>query len=420
MSQKIFNNNREITRSTLIVGVDIGMTKHYGYWETCDGACCKTFEFGNDYEGFSKLWNKIEDAKKRLELKKVVLGFESTGSYGEPLLYFLLNKNVRLVQVNPTHTKKFREVIDNNPLKSDRKDPKVIAALIAHGHFINVSLATDNAARLRRLTNSRERFIKDRSSYYNRLKQQINSEFPEFFKVFKDIKCKTAFYLLKYYTTPENISKLNKNILGKELSKISRGNFNIKQADKIIDYAMNSMGVKAGLDELAWEVKLLMTMIESLNEFISETEQKMEKIIKRVPESANMLSNKGIGIITAAGILGEVGSFKKYKSQAAILKFAGLNLYEMSSGKHHGIRRITKRGRGLLRKLLYFAAINTIKKDGIMHDYYKRLVETNGMVKKKALIAVSRKLLCLMYAQVRDNTFYMENYHEIMNLKKAA
>ena len=33
-----------------------------------------------------------------------------------------------------------------------------------------------------------------------------------------------------------------------------------------------------------------------------------------------------------------------------------------------------------------------------------------GMIKLKALVAISRKLLGLIFAIVRDNTLYIENY----------
>jgi transposase len=146
----------------------------------------------------------------------------------------------------------------------------------------------------------------------------------------------------------------------------------------------------------------------------------MEKVLKRITVSSIIFSIKRLGVVTAAGIIGEVGNFGKFGTQSALLKHAGLNLYETSSGKHIGVRRITKRGRSLLRKLLYYASINLVRKGGIMHTYYERLVNTNGMMKKKALIAVSRKLLCLIYALVRDNSEYMEDYHGNKLPMKAA
>ncbi len=92
------------------------------------------------------------------------------------------------------------------------------------------------------------------------------------------------------------------------------------------------------------------------------------------------------------GLIGEVGDFSKFSPQSEIMKLAGLDLYEISSGKRKGLRRISKRGRSLLRKILFYAAIQMIRKNGIMYEYYVRLTG-RGMERMRALIAVSRKLL---------------------------
>ncbi|MGZ6230854.1 MAG: transposase, partial [Syntrophales bacterium] len=49
-----------------------------------------------------------------------------------------------------------------------------------------------------------------------------------------------------------------------------------------------------------------------------------------------MLSIKGLGTVTVAGLIGEVGDFKKFRTQSEITKLAGLDLYEVSSGKWKG------------------------------------------------------------------------------------
>mgnify|MGYP001584305825 CR=1 FL=1 len=115
---------------------------------------------------------------------------------------------------------------------------------------------------------------------------------------------------------------------------------------------------------------------------------------------------KGIGEITAAGLIGEMGDFKKYGTIAEVIKHAGLDLFEISSGKHKGKRRISKRGRPLLRKLLFFASINVVRKGGILHAQYWRHIE-KGMQEIKALIAISRKLLSIIFALVRDHSVYI-------------
>jgi len=101
------------------------------------------------------------------------------------------------------------------------------------------------------------------------------------------------------------------------------------------------------------------------------------------------------------------------------MKLAGLNLYEISSGKHFGQRHISKRGRAYLRKLLFFSALNTIRTNGIMHARYLVMVE-RGMPKMKAVVAISRKLLRIIFAVVRNHTTYMQNYNSLNYLKLAA
>ena len=71
------------------------------------------------------------------------------------------------------------------------------------------------------------------------------------------------------------------------------------------------------------------------------------------PYKNSILSLKGIGEITAAGLIGEVGDFAKFKTISEITKLAGLDLFEVSSGKHKGQQHISKRGRPLMRKLLF-------------------------------------------------------------------
>ena len=72
-----------------------------------------------------------------------------------------------------------------------------------------------------------------------------------------------------------------------------------------------------------------------------------------------------------------------------------------------------------MRKLVFFVALNVVRKGGIMHEQYQKHLE-GGMLKMKALIAISRKMLGIMFALVRDHSNYIENYVEIEKLKKAA
>jgi transposase len=410
-----------VSNDALIVAVDIGMEMNRGYCTTPDGRSSKTFKFDNTRAGMDALWDMIMINKNRFKCNEVIVGYESTGPYGEPMLHYLMKKPVKIVQVNPMHTKRVKEINDNSPLKTDDKDPRVIADIIRWGRALSIVIPEGDAAYLRRLNNSRERHVRERTALVNQLQQLVFLLFPEFRTVMKDIKCKTPLYILKRYPTPDALSVLDKHVLGEEMRKRSRGKFREHHADMLINLAKNTVGIREGAAGLSMDIKHILIQLEMLANLITELESEMEIALGRIPYGAKLLSIKGLGVVSVAGIIGEIGDFKKFKTRSEIMKMAGLDLYEISSGKMKGQQRISKRGRGLLRKILYYAAIQTIRKNGILHDYYTRLTD-GGMKRMKALVAVSRKLFGIIYAIVRDDSEYTVNFESIKRqvIKKAA
>ena len=411
---------RIVNQKTLIVTVDIGKTMNMGYWRTPGGSSeAKPFVFFNNGLGFNKFWGQISKAMKIHNLKEAVVGFESTGAYGEPLVHFLRKKNVRLVQVNPMHTKRLKEFQGNSPNKTDKKDPKVIADIIELGHALTVIVPERAAADLRRVTQARERTIQRRTALYNQLQDLVFLVFPEFLQVIKDVKTKSALYLLREYPTPQKIIKCGVADLGVKLRKISRGKLGPERVLALKKAAWQSAGIQQGRESILFEIRESIGLIEACERFIAELEARMSNYLEQVPYSKFILSIKGVGEITTAGLIGEVGDFGKFHTISELEKLAGLDLFEISSGKHRGKRRISKRGRSLMRKLLYFAALNVVRKGGILHQWYQEALG-RGMLKMKALIAVSRKLLGIIFALVRDHSEYIVGYSKTQGLKIAV
>ena len=404
---------------TLLVAVDLAKTKHMGYYRCPDGTDIKPFEFFNNRLGHQKFYDRICQAKAAHHLEEVVVGFESTGVYGEPLIHFLNNKGIQLVQVNPLHTKRIKELEGNSPGKTDRKDPKVIADIIELGHFLTVIIPEGVSAELRRLTQARERSVERRTRFYNQLQDLVFIIFPEFLEVMKDIKTRSAQYLLRHWPTPEAIVQCGVDGLSSALKQVSRGKLGRQRSEALYEVAGGSVGIKEGQRSIVLEIEEILLGIGGCECFIAKLEKEMRRLLDQIPYSRSILSVKGIKVVTAAGLIGEVGDFRKFRTISEILKLAGLDLYEISSGNHTGTRHITKRGRSLLRKLLFFASLNMIRKGGVMHEPYQRYIG-RGMPKPKALVAISRKLLRILFALVRDHKEYVVNYSERENLKLAA
>lgn len=409
-----------IKSKTLLVAVDIGKALNMGYYR-CSGCMeSKPFEFSNTGRGFRELWDRICKGLKTYNLEDVVVGFESTGAYGEPLMHFLRKQEgVRIVQVNPMHTKRLKELQGNSPNKTDKKDPKVIADIIELGHSLTVVVPEGAAAELRGLTNARERSIQRRTALLNQLQGLIYVIFPEFLQIMKGVKTKSARYILQHITLPEDILAHGLEHLTQTLRKVSYGRLGKERAYELHKAAEESVGIVEGRSSILLEIEESLSAIERSDHFIEQLERGMTDHLKKIPYSRFILSMNGIGVVTTAGLIGEVGDFNQYRTIAEITKLAGLDLFEISSGKHKGNRRISKRGRPLMRKLLFYAALNMISRDGVMRRTYQRYIQ-RGMVKMKALIAISRKLLGIIFALVRNHSEYIPDYDATGNALQAA
>jgi len=283
-----------VNDKTLIATVDIGKGLNMGYARCPDHSEVKPFEFANNRAGFDKFWDCLEKARDAKSLDSIVVGFESTGAYGEPLQHFLKNNPVRLVQVNPMHTKRVKELQGNSPNKTDRKDPKIIADIIELGHSLTVVIPEGAAAELRRLTFARERANKRCTALYNQLQDLIFISFPEFSQVIKDVKTKTARYLLQTYPDPQDIIALGLENLGTVVKRVSRGKMKPAKAKGLFEAARTSAGITEGRFSVALEIQATLAAITSSDDFVSRLEEEMSRHLEDIPYSHLLLSMKGI------------------------------------------------------------------------------------------------------------------------------
>ena len=233
---------RVINKETLIVTVDISKVTNFGYCRCPNGKDVRPFSFMNNARGFKVFWDIIMKTKNTHDLKDVVFGFEPTGPYGEPLTHFMRKKKVKIVQINPMHTKRVKELEGNSPNKTDQKDPKVIADIIELGHALTVVLPEGSAAELRRLTHARERAMQRRTAIFNQLQDLVYVIFPEFSQVFKDVKTKSARFILESCPVPEDIVKYKLKKLTTTLRKVSRGKLGRERARELYAAAKTSVG----------------------------------------------------------------------------------------------------------------------------------------------------------------------------------
>lgn len=151
---------------TMIVAMDIEKDKNWAIFRAPSGQDSKPFVFTTTREGFD---NPLIDCAgiKRITTPATLLS-DSSRQVFMPTHWYTICKprGIRLVLVNPVHTKRVKEIRDNSPNKTDKKDPGVIADIIQLGCVLNVIAPKGEAAELCQLNSrTRTRYWRQKRSF---------------------------------------------------------------------------------------------------------------------------------------------------------------------------------------------------------------------------------------------------------------
>lgn len=399
-----------ISEKTLVIGTDIAKFTHvaraFNYRGIELGKRCI---FENDEDGLLHLMTWSISLMSEHGMTDVILGVEPTGHYWFPLFHFLKERGIEVVLVNPHHVKKTKELDDNSPTKNDTKDAKVIGKLVLEGRYTQPQFPDGVYADLRILMNQRERLVGDLNAVKGRVHNWLDRFFPEYGQVFKDWEGKASLVTLHHSPLPEDVLQRGESglvALWKE-QDVKRA-VGPKRAHLLVDKARKSIGLTEGVLAAKLELTLLLEQYTLLNQQVDQVMELVEERITHIPGAMAMLSIPCIGLVTVAGFLAEVGDLNGYEHSQQIVRHAGLNLRENSSGLHKGQTTITKRGRCRLRALLYRAALTLVAKNtefSALHHYFKTRQE-NPLKKKQSMIAICHKLIRVLFELGTKNKNY--------------
>ena len=169
-----------------------------------------------------------------------------------------------------------------------------------------------------------------------------------------------------------------------------------------------SIGVKVGLEGARIRLNNLLEEYELYHNQLEKIEKEMAQELEKTGYKDILTSIPGIGIISAASFIGEIGDPKRFSNPQQIIRLAGYNLVEDSSGKHKSKTMISKRGRKILRTILYKISLIVVCKNQEIKLLYKYLItrKENPLKKKQALIVISGKMVKIMYSLIKKEEVY--------------
>jgi transposase len=190
--------------------------------------------------------------------------------------------------------------------------------------------------------------------------------------------------------------------------KLARWGGSFLRAEKIealLESARKTIGVRV-TPAMSQQVQRFALEVQRCR---SEKDRALNELSKAAADHAVIHAlAKVVGFVTACVAFVELGDVRNYDSGPAYRKAMGLNLKERSSGKHKGQLKITKRGSGLLRRWLYFAALRASQESEINPWYEAKKKKENGHA-GKAVVAIMRKLALAMYQVGARGAAYQPN-----------
>jgi transposase len=162
-------------------------------------------------------------------------------------------------------------------------------------------------------------------------------------------------------------------------------------------------------------VKRMHQRIGFLLKQMEEIEKEITLMVEKEPWLKEKLRKvctiKGVGLLTAVTVIAETNGFNLIRNKKQLVSYAGLDVITKDSGISVKSKpRISRKGNKYLRKCLHFPALAAIRTTETMKALFKRLVGKHG-IKMKAVVAVQRKLLELIYVLWKKDETFNIHYH---------
>jgi len=409
--------------SILFVGCDIGSEHHAAAIMDPSGTVLEKLpRVFNTLKGFEFLEQKIDYWVRRTGADTIRLGFEPTGHYWKPLIHYMCNRGVEVSFIKTTAVKAMRELTDSTPSKNDKRDSVTLAHLLREGKVLKSPPAEGVWRELRDLVKYHRRLTRENGALLQRLRTIIETFFPELTGAFCSNKAVGLWRLLEAAPFPEDLIARGPEWLRSNLKKWTRrGRSAEEKADLLMKAAAESVGLPVRRGDRV-RLQSLLGLLEHYREELRMVEQEMERALMETGYGEILLSFPGMGVVTSATFLGELGDPANFENVNQVVSFAGIDPSERSSGKKESRRKISKKGRPIMRANIYHMALGGIRHCPELKDYY---AEHRGMIEsgrlnlkpQQLLFAVAIKEVRILFAMCRDRRPYIPGH---LQMKRAA
>jgi transposase len=340
---------------------------------------------------------------------------EPSGTYGDALRWQLSLAGIDVYRVSPKRVHDAAEVYDGVPSLHDAKAAHIIGRL----HLEGATQPWREPSAQRRELTAQMRLLElykgREQAGVSRLEAQLSRHWPEIVQVLEPSSVALASLIATFGDAARVAAEPD------AAAALLRRAGHAALAEEKIATVLASAERTVGLPCVPAERQLLRRLAEDIctvREALHRREREIHRQVVADPTLERMAAV--VGKTTSAVLAAAQGLPQDYPSAASYVKSLGLNLKERSSGKHKGQLKITKRGPGIARHYLHFAAMRWVYRDPIVQAWYRAKVRRDGGLTGKAMIAVVRKLAKALWHVARGEPFDPRKLFNVKHLELAA
>lgn len=345
---------------------------------------------------------------------KVHAAMEPTGTYGDAIRHQLVRRGVPVSMVSPKQTHDSQALFDNVRSLHDPKSAVLVAKLFGLGLGKPWAPPAITTPRLRALVELRRHEQQRQEVCFSKLEGALARHWPEFGQWMDLREQQSALRLLETHPSPACVTADTSSVRTL-LHHASRGRLSKEAVEGVICGAKATFGVPTTEEEEGLVGLLAKQALES-GRRMSELERDIAALAKDDELFARLQA--WMGTFTAAVVVTHCDP-RKYENARQLEKACGLNLREKSSGEHHGRLMITKRGPGLVRKVLYLFALRMLQESTVVRAWYQARRGYTDDSKQRAVVAVMRKLVRAMFHVAKGETFDATKLVDVRRLALA-
>lgn len=308
-------------------------------------------QFDNSAAGFRELRTFSRQWRPR------TWAVEGCNGVGKHLAQRLVAEGERVVDVSTRRAALVRVYAGGNGRKNDDTDAHSIALVALHTPDLVEVRADDRTVAMRLLANRRHELVGLRTQAVCRIHRDLVNLLPG--GAPRALTAAKAKQLLAKVRPRDEVGRLRRRLIAEQIADL--------------------VAIDRRLHEVGLEIKAA----------IAETPTGLTRLF-------------GVGPVTTARVLGEVGDIARFRSRHHFASYNGTAPVDSSSGSGPPAYRLNTKGNRKLNHAIHMVAVTQVRNDCAGRAFYLRK-QAEGKTPKEALRALKRRISDVIYRQLLED-----------------